>query len=35
MLTGILSIPQTGLRWDPLPREMGCGDGMRRRRLRD
>ncbi|BEU28296.1 hypothetical protein PBP221_84360 (plasmid) [Paraburkholderia sp. 22B1P] len=28
MLTGILFILQTGLRWDLLPREMGCGSGM-------
>ena len=35
VLTGILFILQTGLRWDPLPQEMGCGSGMscsRRRR---
>ncbi|MEM5299283.1 IS5 family transposase [Burkholderia sp. JPY481] len=36
MLTGILFILQTGLRWDLLPREMGCGSGMSCwRRLRD
>ncbi|SDJ14797.1 Transposase [Paraburkholderia steynii] len=36
MLTGILCILQTGLRWDLLPREMGCGSGMSCwRRLRD
>ena len=28
VLTGILFILQTGLRWDLLPREMGCGSGM-------
>ncbi|MEX3901635.1 MULTISPECIES: IS5 family transposase [Paraburkholderia] len=28
LLTGILFILQTGLRWDLLPREMGCGSGM-------
>ncbi|MGF6536850.1 transposase [Paraburkholderia youngii] len=36
MLTGILFILQRGLRWDLLPREMGCGSGMSCwRRLRD
>ncbi len=36
MLTGILFVLQTGLRWDLLPREMGCGSGMSCwRRLRD
>ncbi len=36
LLTGILFILQTGLRWDLLPREMGCGSGMSFwRRLRD
>ncbi|MGF6658537.1 transposase [Paraburkholderia atlantica] len=35
LLTGILFILQTGLRWDLLPREMGCGSGMSWRRLRD
>jgi transposase len=36
LLTGILFILQTGLRWDLLPREMGCGSGMSCwRRLRD
>ena len=36
MLTGILFILQTGLRWDLLPRETGCGSGMSCwRRLRD
>ncbi|QCP54114.1 IS5 family transposase [Trinickia violacea] len=36
VLTGILFILQSGLRWDMLPREMGCGSGMSCwRRLRD
>ncbi len=36
VLTGILFILQTGLRWDLLPQEMGCGGGMSCwRRLRD
>lgn len=36
MLTGILFILHTGLRWHLLPREMGCGSGMSCwRRLRD
>jgi transposase len=36
VLTGILFVLQTGLRWDLLPREMGCGSGMSCwRRLRD
>ena len=36
VLTGILFILQTGLRWDLLPSEMGCGSGMSCwRRLRD
>jgi transposase len=36
VLTGILFILQTGLRWDLLPQEMGCGSGMSCwRRLRD
>jgi transposase len=36
LLTGILFILQTSLRWDLLPREMGCGSGMSCcRRLRD
>ncbi|NUY01126.1 IS5 family transposase [Paraburkholderia youngii] len=36
LLMGILFILQTGLRWDLLPREMGCGSGMSCwRRLRD
>ena len=28
VLTGILFILQTGLPWDWLPKEMGCGSGM-------
>ena len=28
VLTGILFILQTGLRWDLLPQAMGCGSGM-------
>ena len=36
VLTGILFVLQTGLHWDLLPREMGCGSGMSCwRRLRD
>jgi len=36
VLTGILFVLQTGLRWDLLPREIGCGSGMScRRRPRD
>ncbi|WP_152979240.1 IS5 family transposase [Caballeronia cordobensis] len=36
LLTGNLFILQTGLRWDLLPREMGCGSGISCwRRLRD
>jgi transposase len=36
VLTGILFVLQTGLRWDLLPQEMGCGSGMSCwRRLRD
>jgi transposase len=36
VLTAILFILQTGLRWDLLPQEMGCGSGMSYwRRLRD
>ena len=36
VLTGSLFILQTGLRWELLPREMGCGSGMSCwRRLRD
>ena len=34
-LTGILFVLKTGLRWNDLPREMGCGSGSRcRRRLK-
>ena len=34
-LTGILFVLKTGIRWNDLPREMGCGSGSRcRRRLR-
>jgi transposase len=33
-LTGILFVLKTGIRWNDLPREMGCGSGSRcRRRL--
>jgi transposase len=33
-LTGIVFVLKTGLRWNDLPREMGCGSGSRcRRRL--
>src|SRR5262245_54410851 len=35
VLTGILFVLKTGLRWNDLPRELGCGSGSRcRRRLR-
>ena len=35
-LTGILFVPRTGIQWEDLPREMGCGCGMTCwRRLRD
>ena len=35
-LTGILFVPKTGLPWEYLPAEMGCGSGMTCwRRLRD
>jgi transposase len=35
-LIGILFVPKTGIRWEDLPREMGCGSGMTCwRRLRD
>ena len=35
-LTGIVFVLKTGIRWEDLPAEMGCGSGMsRRRRLRD
>src|SRR3954469_14173350 len=32
VLTGILFVLRTGIRWNDLPREMGCGSGSRRRR---
>ena len=32
VLTGILFILKTGLRWNDLPCEMGCGSGSRYRR---
>lgn len=28
MLTGILFVLQTGIPWEHLPQEMGCGSGM-------
>src|SRR2546422_3496688 len=35
-LTGILFVLKTGLQWELLPQEMGCGSGMTCwRRLRD
>ena len=35
-LTGILFVLRTGIPWEYLPREMGCGSGMTCwRRLRD
>jgi transposase len=35
-LTGILFVLKTGIGWEDLPREMGCGSGMTCwRRLRD
>jgi transposase len=35
-LTGILFVLKTGIRWEDLPRELGCGSGMTCwRRLRD
>lgn len=35
-LTGILFVLKTGIQWEHLPREMGCGCGMTcGRRLRD
>ena len=35
-LTGILFVLKTGLAWEDLPQEMGCGSGMTCwRRLRD
>ena len=36
MLTGILFVLKTGIPWEDLPQEMGCGSGMTCwRRLRD
>ena len=36
MLTGILFVLRTGIPWEMLPQEMGCGSGMTCwRRLRD
>ena len=36
MLTGILFVLQSGIPWERLPQEMGCGSGMTCwRRLRD
>ncbi|HEX4116343.1 MAG TPA: transposase, partial [Solirubrobacteraceae bacterium] len=35
-LTGILFVLKTGIPWEDLPQEMGCGSGMTCwRRLRD
>ncbi len=35
-LTGILFVLKTGIQWEELPKEMGCGSGMTCwRRLRD
>jgi transposase len=35
-LTGILFVLKSGIPWEPLPQEVGCGSGMTcRRRLRD
>ncbi len=35
-LTGILFVLKTGIAWEDLPQEMGCGSGMTGwRRLRD
>lgn len=35
-LTGILFVLSSGVRWEQLPREMGCGSGMTcSRRLRE
>ncbi len=28
MLTGILFVLQSGIPWEALPQEMGCGSGM-------
>src|SRR6266581_1772404 len=36
VLTGIIFVLKTGIPWEDLPREMGCGSGMTCwRRLRD
>jgi transposase len=36
VLTGILFVLRTGIRWEDLPQELGCGSGMTCwRRLRD
>ena len=36
VLTGIIFVLKTGIPWEDLPREMGCGSGMTGwRRLRD
>jgi transposase len=36
VLTGILFVLETGIAWEDLPAEMGCGSGMTCwRRLRD
>jgi transposase len=36
VLTGILFVLRTGIRWEMLPAEMDCGSGVTcRRRLRD
>ncbi len=36
VLTGILFVLKTGIQWEDLPQEMGCGSGMTCwRRLRD
>jgi transposase len=32
VLTGILFVLRTGIRWNDLPSEMGCGSGSRCRR---
>lgn len=35
-LTGILFVPRSGIPWEMLPQELGCGSGMTCwRRLRD
>jgi transposase len=28
VLTGILFVLKTGIQWEELPRELGCGSGM-------